>query len=167
MDTRDSEYRERVRAQFKTTSGGFDLFVPFMERGIQLLRRSGLFTYIVPNKVLSAEYRRAGAVIRDTLKCGEGADWPLLIVVRGPHAREVRFKPVRSVPDGLVVEMESSQYVADTGLGLTRVRIRIPPGSEPSTHLGDDRGELGEIAIQADPPVLPDVNIRVRFAVAE
>lgn len=110
---------------------------------------------------------QTGVLSMGTVKCGEGADWPLLIVVRGPHAREVRFKPVRSVPDGLVVEMESSQYVADTGLGLTRLRIRIPPGSEPSTHLGDDRGELGEITIQTDPPVLPDVNIRVRFAVAK
>lgn len=110
---------------------------------------------------------QTGMLSMGTVRRSEGADWPLLIVVRGPHAREVRFKPVRNVPDGLIVEMESSQYVADTGLGLTRLRIRIPPGSEPSTHLGNERGEAGEVTIQADPPVLPNVNFRVRFAVAE
>jgi len=56
MDSRDPDYRNRVRKEFVTASGGFDLFIPFMERGVQLLRPGGLFVYIVPNKVLSAEY---------------------------------------------------------------------------------------------------------------
>lgn len=59
MDATDPDYRNRVRVQFESTSGGFDLFVPFMERGCQLLRRGGSFSYIVPNKVLSAEYAKS------------------------------------------------------------------------------------------------------------
>ena len=56
MDTKNPQYRARIRSLFQTTSGGFDLFIPFMERGIELLRRNGMYIYIVPNKVLSAEY---------------------------------------------------------------------------------------------------------------
>ena len=59
MDATDPDYRNQVRAHFESASGGFDLFVPFMERGCQLLRRGGSFSYIVPNKVLSAEYAKA------------------------------------------------------------------------------------------------------------
>jgi len=59
MDTTNPHYRDQVRVQFESTSGGFDLFVPFMERGCQLLRRGGSLSYIVPNKVLSAEYAKA------------------------------------------------------------------------------------------------------------
>jgi hypothetical protein len=56
MDAADPAYREQLRVGFSTARGGFDLFVPFMERGVQLLCRNGMFAYIVPNKLLSAEY---------------------------------------------------------------------------------------------------------------
>ena len=56
MDSTSNEYREALRSLFSTARGGFDLFVPFMERGLQLAARDGMFAYIVPNKLLSAEY---------------------------------------------------------------------------------------------------------------
>ncbi len=52
-------YRDLLRSRFETASGGFDLFVPFMERGVALTRPNGMFAFIVPNKVLSAEYASA------------------------------------------------------------------------------------------------------------
>lgn len=58
MDSMDSQYREQLRVQYVTATGGFDLFVPFMERGIQLLKTSGTMAYITPNKLLGAEYAR-------------------------------------------------------------------------------------------------------------
>lgn len=59
MDIRDSHYRESLRHIFNSARGGFDLFVPFMERGLQLTAQDGMFVYIVPNKLLSAEYSTA------------------------------------------------------------------------------------------------------------
>ena len=56
MDAIDPEYRERLRQQFATARGGFDVFVPFMERGVQLLCDNGMLAYITPNKLLSAKY---------------------------------------------------------------------------------------------------------------
>jgi len=56
MDSNASEYRDQLKAKFKTARKGFDLFVPFMERGVQLLCPGGMFVYITPNKLLSAEY---------------------------------------------------------------------------------------------------------------
>jgi len=59
MDSTDSDYRERLRDLYVTASGGFDIFVPFMERGVQLLKKEGLLAYITPNKLLSADYAKA------------------------------------------------------------------------------------------------------------
>jgi type I restriction-modification system DNA methylase subunit len=56
MDQSAIHDRDLIRAQFQTATKGFDLFVPFMERGVQLLCPTGIFAYITPNKILAADY---------------------------------------------------------------------------------------------------------------
>ena len=58
MDRTDSEYRALLRLNYSTARGAFDIFVPFIERGMQLLSSSGLVAYITPNKLLAAEYAK-------------------------------------------------------------------------------------------------------------
>ena len=58
MDEANSKYRAALRSTYSTARGGFDIFVPFMERGIQLLSSVGLMSYITPNKLLAAEYAK-------------------------------------------------------------------------------------------------------------
>jgi adenine-specific DNA-methyltransferase len=48
--------REYLKKNYYTTKGNWDLFVPFIELGIKLNSLNGIFTYIIPNKVLSATY---------------------------------------------------------------------------------------------------------------
>ena len=49
-------YRKQLMGILATAKGRFDLFVPFMERGVTLLTRGGVFAFITPNKYLGAEY---------------------------------------------------------------------------------------------------------------
>ncbi len=56
QDANAPEYRAALKRAFKTARGGFDIFVPFMERGLQLLCDKGMLAYITPNKLLSAKY---------------------------------------------------------------------------------------------------------------
>jgi len=58
MDATASTYRGFLRDRFTSARGGFDLYVPFMERGLQVLRMGGMLVFVVPNKVLSAEYAK-------------------------------------------------------------------------------------------------------------
>jgi type I restriction-modification system DNA methylase subunit len=58
MDITDPTYRNTLRDCFTSAKGGFDLFIPFMERGLQMIKTGGMLVFIVPNKVLSAEYAR-------------------------------------------------------------------------------------------------------------
>jgi hypothetical protein len=97
----------------------------------------------------------------------EGVDWPLLIVVRGPHARHARFTPLRSSPSWLTVELEPARYVEEKGVSLTRMRVRIAPDAAPPAHGQEPPGELGRITLQVDPPELSDLSLQVRFRVVE
>jgi hypothetical protein len=110
---------------------------------------------------------QTGVVTMGTVKSSGGAVWPLMIVVRGPHAEGVTLKPVRIAPGLLAVELGSSSYIADKATSLTRLTIRIPPGSQPCTHLGSQKGELGRITLRTNHPKAPELTIHVRFAITQ
>ncbi len=59
MKARHPEQRRRIRRQFATARGGFDLFVPFVERGLQMLRPGGILAALTPDKILGAGYAQA------------------------------------------------------------------------------------------------------------
>ena len=58
MDRTNSEYRAMLRSNYSTARGGFDIFVPFIERGIQVLSQNGVMAFITPNKLLAATYAK-------------------------------------------------------------------------------------------------------------
>ncbi len=47
---------EHCRAHYETATGSFDAFVPFIERGVNLLRPHGRLGFIVPSAFLKLEY---------------------------------------------------------------------------------------------------------------
>jgi hypothetical protein len=51
--------RDAVRRRFQSTTGAWDLYVPFFERGVEILNEGGLLAYVSPNKYLSATYATA------------------------------------------------------------------------------------------------------------
>lgn len=53
-----------LQRNYVTAAGKFDLYIPFLERGVGLLRENGRLGMIVPNKFLTADY---GAALRGFL----------------------------------------------------------------------------------------------------
>jgi len=60
----DKETREYLRRTYKTASGKFDIYIPFIERGLEWLKDGGKLGYIVPNTFMTRQY---GARIREHL----------------------------------------------------------------------------------------------------
>ncbi|WFF82238.1 Eco57I restriction-modification methylase domain-containing protein [Delftia tsuruhatensis] len=58
------DYRDRIKVQYASTTGTWDLYIPFFEAGIKVLKTDGILSYISPNKFLSASY---GAGLRQYL----------------------------------------------------------------------------------------------------
>lgn len=50
------QYRDRIKEQYDSASGTWDLYVPFFEAGFRFLKQNGVLSYISPNKFLSATY---------------------------------------------------------------------------------------------------------------
>ncbi|MFH1670076.1 MAG: Eco57I restriction-modification methylase domain-containing protein, partial [Patescibacteria group bacterium] len=57
--THSDAERKLLNKSFKSAKGAYDIYVPFMERGLQLLAKHGVLTFINPNKYLSAKYAQA------------------------------------------------------------------------------------------------------------
>ncbi|WP_324734977.1 N-6 DNA methylase [Thermococcus sp. SY098] len=60
----DEDTREFLRRAYKTVSGKFDIYIPFIERGLRWLKDNGKLGYIVPNTFMTRQY---GAGIREYL----------------------------------------------------------------------------------------------------
>jgi len=51
--------REYCSSNYETAKGNWDIFVVFIEKGLKLLKGTGMFGVIIPNKLLSAKYTEA------------------------------------------------------------------------------------------------------------
>ena len=56
MTRTDPDSRDKYSSTFKSARGNWDLFIVFIERGLQILKAKGTITYIVPNKLIAARY---------------------------------------------------------------------------------------------------------------
>lgn len=90
LRTRKAAERIALRDRFETTKGAWDLYVPFFERGLQLLRTGGQLAYISPNKYLSATYAKALREYIRTTSCF----WQLVDLTQFSIFRSVSVYPV-------------------------------------------------------------------------
>jgi len=94
----------------------------------------------------------------------------LILLVRRPNAKDMKFKVARVEPDFLKVNLGKTT-VADTGaLSQTELFIEIPASKTlgkkaPANYLGGEKGKPGEILLETTHPQVQSLRIRVRFAV--
>lgn len=90
----------------------------------------------------------------------------LMLVVRGVHRKEVKFKTVGIDPELLKVTFGNTTPINNGVVLQTPVTIEIPKGCRPISRLGSEQGPLGRITIETNHPKTPTLTIPVRFAVA-
>ena len=56
MTNKEPDFRNKLKDLYVTAKGNWDLFVVFVEKGINLLNSKGIFSYIIPNKLIGAKY---------------------------------------------------------------------------------------------------------------
>ena len=56
MTKSNNSYRKILKDNYKSTEGNWDLFIPFIEFGINLLKDGGSLCYIIPNKLIGEKY---------------------------------------------------------------------------------------------------------------
>jgi hypothetical protein len=108
---------------------------------------------------------KAGMLTLGTVRSGAGSRRTLLVVVGGPHRKEVEINTKEVVPDLLEVEVGPTEEARDGSVTQTPVTVSIPPGSRPANYLGPAEEQLGKIMIETSHPNARLIKILVRFAV--
>jgi hypothetical protein len=109
---------------------------------------------------------QTGVLTLGTVDSRTVLQWPLAIIIRGPYARNVKFKSVQTFPKLLQVKLGDTVVLGRPALSRTPLTVEIPKGSSPARHLGSDQGQLGQIKLETSHPEAPELRILVRFAVA-
>ncbi|MCS7306410.1 MAG: DUF1573 domain-containing protein [Thermoguttaceae bacterium] len=99
------------------------------------------------------------------IRRGQQAERKLNLTCRGPLSKEVRYQIVSVEPKFLQVELGTPNVLRDGQASLTPIVVRIPPNVEPVSYLGGDHYPLGQILISSTHPQVPQLEIKVRFAV--
>lgn len=107
----------------------------------------------------------SGTLNLGAVRSSAGRQARLILVVRGPHRKEVKFKPITAVPGLLKVRLGATSEINNGAVVQTPLIIDIPPGSPPANHLGSQQGQLGEIVIETTHPQVHELRILVRFAI--
>jgi len=74
------DYKKYFKSHYSTFHGGADLYVYFIERALTLLRKGGVFSYIVANKWLLTDYGKPLRLFLLTKKIEEIVDFGALPV---------------------------------------------------------------------------------------
>ncbi|WP_051017708.1 Eco57I restriction-modification methylase domain-containing protein [Pontibacter sp. BAB1700] len=121
------DFKLYLKKHFATFAGTADLYVYFVERGIDLLREGGQFSYIVPNKWMRAGYGQAlrGWVQTYTLQqlldfgdlpvFEEATTYPLIVSVTKTAPAEEDYTLQAAGIDTLYFERGLSEYLQNNG----------------------------------------------------
>jgi hypothetical protein len=108
-----------------------------------------------------------GVLVMDSVSRHEGAQWRLMLVVRGPHREQVRFKPVEIVPDMVQVTLGEPTPLATGAAWQTPLLIEIPKGSRTVNHMGPAIDGFGHILLETTHPKVKQLRLLLRFAIEE
>jgi hypothetical protein len=113
MTINTPELREYLNDIFSTTVGNWDLFVPFIEFGLEINKSKGVFSFIIPNKVLGATY---------TLELRKYISTKNLIEIRD-YSRLNIFTEANVYPVTLIIKKEINKSLVKMTVMESKQRI--------------------------------------------
>jgi hypothetical protein len=96
-----------------------------------------------------------------------GTQRKLSLVVRGPLRKQMKFKPAHAEPDVLKVSIGEPKEINHGAAIQWPLTISILPGSPTMNYLGEGQGKFGEIILETTHPQVPQLHLRVRFAIED
>jgi len=89
----------------------------------------------------------------------------LLLIARGEHRHDLRFRPKQIDPELLEVTIGEPAGINDGAAVQTPLFVRIPEGSPSVNRLGSEQAKLGKVVLATGHPDTPELVLRVRLAV--
>ncbi|MEQ8847849.1 MAG: DUF1573 domain-containing protein [Botrimarina sp.] len=116
--------------------------------------------------------RELGILNLGKVRRSNGTSETLLVSFKGEHAEGARARLESVDPEWLQVELGEPQEVRD-GVTHQKMTVTIPPGRTPVIRSGggQDEGGIGAgdavISLSTNHPVTSELDVRVRFVIAE
>lgn len=102
MSKRTPSVRQLLKSTYKTTKGNWDLYIPFIERGVELTKQGGVVSYIVKNSLLGAPYASALRTMLAGLEMQEVRDFGGVKLFESASVDTCVFRVRNAPPSGLV-----------------------------------------------------------------
>jgi hypothetical protein len=107
-----------------------------------------------------------GVLPMGVLDGDKGGKAKLLISTKGEHAAGIQFKVKSTDPTELEATIGESRMVKPE-VNHTDLLITIPPGTRAMSRLDTVQDKPGEIVLECNHPLSPEVVINVRFAIEQ
>jgi len=91
---------------YKSASGNWDIYCVFTELAINLLNQNGYFGYIIPNKILAAEYAISIQKILYNYKIVEIRDYSRVNVFEGAAVYPIVLTVKKEIPNNNLINVE-------------------------------------------------------------
>ena len=112
--------KDRIKASYSSVEGKFDLYIPFLELGIKLIRNGGKLGYINPNLFIQREYgKKIRALITketqisqildfgDSGVFADATNYPCIIILNKSSIEETKIIKVIAPSDTLLDQIRS------------------------------------------------------------
>jgi type I restriction-modification system DNA methylase subunit len=149
-------YKQRYQSAGK---GNYDLYVCFVERGLELLHQNGQLAYIQPHKFFNAQYGEPlrellakGKNLRHVVHFGDQQIFPgatnyvCLLFLAKAGTTKCRFVKVNNIDDWLVTLTGIEADIAAKAIGNTDWNFAVGKGAAIFEHLKQIPAKLGEYA---------------------
>jgi hypothetical protein len=100
-----------------------------------------------------------------TISGRSGVRQNVVIVARGPQAKQVDFKLLEVRPSLLKVNLGKTIRTKDRPVAQTILSIEVPPQTPRANYIGSAESPTGEIVISTNHPEVPKLRIKVSFLV--
>lgn len=102
MSKHAKELRNYLKKNYTTTEGNWDLFIPFIERGIDLARNRGVVSYIVKNSLLGSRYAESIRKLMSSHQIEEILDFGQVRVFESASVATCVFRLRKDNSDGVI-----------------------------------------------------------------
>lgn len=107
------DIRKACKMKFKTAKGNWDMFVVFIEQGLNVLKKGGMISYVIPNKLIGADYTESLRELLVNYKIIQLRDYSTIEVFKDADVYPITFLLQKSEEkqDILVEIMESEMHI--------------------------------------------------------
>ena len=114
--TRSNKDLREVYKKYQSAKGNWDLYIPFIELGLRLLKENGIISYIVKNTLISSKYSEEIRNILLNFNFLELRDYSIVNVFKEADVYPIVFRLQKSNSKNATIKMTNMKSITDKSM---------------------------------------------------